>query len=366
VPSSLLHSFCSLRRLFLTIAVVLCLAGGVGLLTALSAPSSSVAASAYVLPTITYDHETPAASASGWNSGDVTLYWNCSDPGGPGVVAPAVSTVVTGEGPSLPGTGTCTDQNGNKVSDTKQVKIDRTKPTIAFERQSPAANRNGWNNGGVLLSWVCADPGGANASGPVAPTVTVTVAGEGASLPTTGTCTDGAGNTSDGDTRTVKIDRTKPVIRFDHQTPAARGRWNTANVTLYWNCSDPRGAKASGVVSSAVRAIVTAEGRGLPATGTCADKAGNDSANTRDVDIDRSSDLPRLVAGLKANPTLSQALLDRTTAITKAIRTGAAKSACPKLAGLGSFATSHDSQLAADRLDKLLTAIARHRTLLGC
>ena len=48
-------------------------------------------------PTITFDSRTPA-NANGWNNGDVTVTWTCSDSGGSGVVDATVSETVSYRG----------------------------------------------------------------------------------------------------------------------------------------------------------------------------------------------------------------------------------------------------------------------------
>ena len=65
-----------------------------GLLASASVTFSIVDTTA---PTITFDSRTPA-NANGWNNGDVTVTWTCSDAGGSGVIAASVSETVSAEG----------------------------------------------------------------------------------------------------------------------------------------------------------------------------------------------------------------------------------------------------------------------------
>src|SRR5437867_3146455 len=108
-------------------------------------------------PAITFVGQNPGKNAKGWNNSDVTLSWNCSDALS-GVASASVSKTITSEGSDQSETGTCQDLAGNSASSTDgHVKLDKTKPTISFSGQSPAANAKGWNKTDVTLSWTCAD-----------------------------------------------------------------------------------------------------------------------------------------------------------------------------------------------------------------
>ena len=109
-------------------------------------------------PTITFDSRTPA-NANGWNNGDVTVTWTCSDSWRFGCDCDAtVSETVSTEGENQSATGTCEDFAGNTASDTQTgINIDLTDPTVSFDHVDPAANGNGWNNTDVTVTWTCPD-----------------------------------------------------------------------------------------------------------------------------------------------------------------------------------------------------------------
>ena len=81
-------------------------------------------------PTIVLVNRTPA-NTHGWNNGDVTVDWACSDSlSGP--VDASISRTLSDEGASQSTTGTCTDLAGNTASDTQEgINIDLTKPTLS-------------------------------------------------------------------------------------------------------------------------------------------------------------------------------------------------------------------------------------------
>ncbi len=224
-------------------------------------------------PGISFDGQSPAKNANGWNKTDVTLSWTCTD-GGSGVVAGTVSKTITTEGTGQEEAGTCADLAGNTASSTNgDVNIDKTDPGIGFDGQSPAKNANGWNKTDVTLSWTCTDGG----SGVVAGTVSKTITTEGTGQQEAGTCADLAGNTASSTNGNVNIDKTDPGIGFDGQSPAKNANgWNKTDVTLSWTCTDG----GSGVVAGTVSKTITTEGTGQQEAGTCVDLAGNTASST--------------------------------------------------------------------------------------
>jgi hypothetical protein len=252
-------------------------AGG---LTAASAVTYSIVDTGE--PLIALHSRTPA-NANGWNSGDVTITWSCSDPVS-GVVAESVTAVVDDEGADQSVTGTCTDGAGNTASVTEAgINIDTTAPITTFVSRAPAPNDHGWNNSEVVVTWSCSDDGG---SGVISATVSDTVDIDGAGQEATGTCTDLAGNTTSASETDINIDTTAPSIELDSRTPANAAGWNNGPVTVTWTCRDD----VAGVESDSVDQTVDTEGADQSATGTCTDLAGNTtSATEADINIDTTA-----------------------------------------------------------------------------
>jgi hypothetical protein len=83
-----------------------------------------------VLPTITFVSRTPPPNTNGWNNGDVTVTWACTDALS-NVVSGTVTQIVSTEGANQSATGTCQDRAGNTASDTQNgINIDKTPPVI--------------------------------------------------------------------------------------------------------------------------------------------------------------------------------------------------------------------------------------------
>jgi hypothetical protein len=157
-------------------------------------------------PVITFLDRT-APNAAGWNNGDVTVNWSCSDATS-GSTSPGDSETLSSEGANQTATGTCQDNAGNTASNQQTgINIDKTAPSISFaSRTTP--NSNGWNNTDVVVNWNCSDA----LSGVVNATVSQTVSSEGINQSATGTCTDRAGNSASNMQAGINIDKTAPTL----------------------------------------------------------------------------------------------------------------------------------------------------------
>ena len=112
-------------------------------------------------PVITLQSRTAPYDDRGWNSGDVTVTWTCTD-GGSGPVRSSITRVVSTPGADQTVGATCTDLAGNVASATVGgINIDTTSPSIDLSRDPADANTNGWNDTTVEVTWTCTDTGGA-------------------------------------------------------------------------------------------------------------------------------------------------------------------------------------------------------------
>jgi hypothetical protein len=159
--------------------------------------------------------------------------------------------------------------------------VDTTGPAITLLARTPA-NANGWNNDDVTLTWTCSDGG----SGPVEATVTRTLTAEGAGQSGTGTCEDRAGNIATDTQTSIDIDKTAPIAAATASPDANANGWNKTDVTVSFSGID--GLSGIDVCSDPV--VLSGEGAGQSASGTCTDLAGNvsDVATAGDIDIDKT------------------------------------------------------------------------------
>ncbi len=226
-------------------------------------------------PLISYDSRTPA-NGNGWNGGNVTVTWSCSD-GGSGVVASTVTQTLTEDGANQSSTGTCEDKAGNEASDTQYgINIDTTVPVITFHDQSPEANGAGWNNSDVTVTWDCTD----NVSDLLHNAVTQTVSDEGADQSATGTCEDLAGNTAEDTVTGINLDKTAPGVAYTSASPAANAAgWNNSDVTAMFTATDNLSGFAGPSLTATGTASTSGEGSTLSVDSPAfTDLAGNIAA----------------------------------------------------------------------------------------
>jgi len=240
-------------------------------------------------PTITHS-QSPEANGAGWNNSDVTVTFTCDDqPGLSGVASCTSAQSVTHEGKGQSVFGTATDHAGNLASDTANVDLDKTKPTVTGAPDR-AANGHGWYRDDVTVSFECSDAlsGIASCSGPE-------ILGEGAGQSVIGTAVDAADNSDTASVSDINVDETPPVITGEATTAPNLNGWYSGDVTIHWTCSDA----LSGIDGPCpADSVITGEGDNLSAAAAVDDRAGNHaSAFVTGIKIDRtapttSSDAP--------------------------------------------------------------------------
>ncbi|HEX4680507.1 MAG TPA: PKD domain-containing protein, partial [Gaiellaceae bacterium] len=171
---------------------------------------------------------TPAPNAAGWNKTNVTAVFDCTDAGSDIATCPA--PVVFHEGANQNATVTATDKAANKASYTvTDVNVDTT-PPLLHGTATTAPNDHGWYSGDVTIHWTCDDTGSGIAG---ACPADATIGGEGASLASTATVRDIAGNTTAATSSNVRIDRAPPVTEA-----SAPSGWSNTGVTVMLTPSD--------------------------------------------------------------------------------------------------------------------------------
>jgi len=241
-----------------------------------------------VTPPVIAASISPAPNASGWNSSNVTVTFNCTDSGS-GVASCSPPVTITTEGAGQQVTGTATDVAGNTASKTVTINLSKTGPSITAVA-SPPPNAAGWNDSNVTVTFTCTAGGAPIASCPAAQTVST----EGAGQIISGTVTDLAGLTATASV-TVSLDKTPPTgTATATPAPNAAG-WNNTPVTVSFACADT----LSGITANPPNVVVSTEGT-TPATGTCTDKAGNTASVTLSVKIDKTP--PTIVGTIAPAP----------------------------------------------------------------
>lgn len=219
----------------------------------------------------------PAAPASGWNTTPVNVTFSCTDAlSGVAAGNPTGATTLSSDTNGSLVNGACRDIAGNSASATiGPIKIDRTPPVIQFQSTAPV-NAAGWSNGPVTVTWACLDTG----SGPVAPTVSQIVTGDGVNGTASGTCTDIAGNTASNTHTGIKIDTVAPSMRFVSPADGATYQQGSTVVASY-SCSDAGSGIASCTGDAPSGQSVTLTNAGPQTfTVTATDVAGNQTVIT--------------------------------------------------------------------------------------
>jgi probable HAF family extracellular repeat protein len=194
------------------------------------------------------------------------------------------------------------DSVGNGIGDAcRPASSSDTTPPVTTASATPAPNAAGWNNSDVTVSFSASDNAGGSgqkeivyaASGALNSSLTVAGATASLVISTEGVTTityfsrDNAGNAETAHTLVIRIDKTPPTITASRSPQANAHGWNNTDVTVSFLCSDALSGLAAGSPPSPV--VLTAEGAGQSAAGTCSDVAGNSNSMKLDgINIDKT------------------------------------------------------------------------------
>lgn len=240
---------------------------------------------------------TGTESASGWYTSDVRVSWETDGFGSTPVLSPGCAdSVVTEDGTNIVLTCEATNAAGSSVSSVT-LQRDAT-PPVATATPSPLPNSAGWNKASVSVAFIGSDA----TSGVATCSENAVVATEGENQTSaSGTCTDAAGNVSAAVTYSpINIDLTAPSVAALLSPAANAAGWNNTAVTVSYAGTDAlSGVAADGCDAPAV---LTANGTGQSATGTCTDRAGNSaSATVAGINIDLTPPTATASISLAAN-----------------------------------------------------------------
>jgi len=189
-----------------------------------------------IAPTIV-GSRSPVANGFGWNNGDVSVSFDCSDAES-GIAGCVGAQTLTNEGAGQSVIGTATDNAGNDASATVgDISIDKTPPALAGAATT-AANGAGWYRDNVVIRWTGQDGLSGIDTGTTPGDSTIT--GEGRSLGAGPVSVfDKAGNSTAASVSGIKIDRKGPTISGGPTTVANGAGWYNGDVVVAFTCSDP-------------------------------------------------------------------------------------------------------------------------------
>ncbi|HSL43105.1 MAG TPA: HYR domain-containing protein [Anaerolineales bacterium] len=244
-------------------------------------------------PEISYTLSGPAG-ANGWYIGDVTVDWTVSDPQSSYTVVGCADTTFTSD-TALQTVSCSATSAGGTSNQSVDIKRDATPPTAALSVIGGTQGSNGWYTGDVTVR-----TSGADSISGVSCTADQILSTETAGLQVSGSCTNGAGLVANASLLTIKLDKTGPTITYAGRTAPNTNGWNNDNVTVNWTCAD----SLSGPVSDTASQMLTSEGAGQLATGTCTDLAGNTASDTQGgISIDTTVPLLTLPLDITAEAT---------------------------------------------------------------
>ncbi|GEM_PF-5686976 len=230
-----------------------------------------------VAPAITAAVSEPG-NATGWNSGDVTVTFTCSDALSDLSVCPE-AVIVSGDGANQVVTGTATDKAGNTATATATVNLDKTAPAITAE-VAASKSADGWYHEPVTIHYTCSDAASGIASCPV----DVKVDADGADQLVSGMAIDKAGNTATASV-TVSLDKAAPTITGAVSKAGNGSSWNNGDVVVSFTCSDT----LSDISVCPKPVTVSGDGAKQVVTGTAVDRAGNTATATATVNLDKTA-----------------------------------------------------------------------------
>jgi hypothetical protein len=169
------------------------------------------------------------------------------------------------------------------VNDTWVLELnssDSTPPLITPFFSGTLGN-NGWYRSTVSVTWSVTDGESPVTSTTGCDPTTLTADTAGA----TSTCTATSAGGTASESVTVKIDQTPPTIAGTKSPPPNGDGWNNSDVTVTFTCGDA----LSGPVTGGAQYLVTSEGAMQGVSHTCHDSAGNNSAATVVVSLDKSA-----------------------------------------------------------------------------
>ncbi|MDQ3707570.1 MAG: hypothetical protein M3437_20545, partial [Chloroflexota bacterium] len=211
------------------------------------------------------------ADQNGWYNDAVGYQFTGNDPtSGIDICTSGTYSGPDGSGLTVP--GTCTDKAGNQSAsvDTAAFKYDSTAPTNVSGDPARAADHNGWYTSSVNIAF-----SGDDATSGIASCSTVPYdSPDGDNITVNGSCTDNAGNSTNGTSSAFKYDATAPSATASPDRSADQNGWYNHAVTISFDGQDA----TSGIDSCSDDRVYDGPDSGTASvSGTCTDNAGNQS-----------------------------------------------------------------------------------------
>lgn len=224
-------------------------------------------------PPVVTPAASPAANASGWNNGAVTVSFTATDPLS-GVVPGSVTlpVILAADGSNLSVTGSAADRAGNVASATRSgINIDQVPPVLTVAL-SPSPEPSGFFGIPVTAHFTCNDSGSGIAACPAERLID----NEGLAQTISGLATDFAGNSASVTSAPFNIDLTPPTITVNLSPPANAAGFRQPPVLAHFTCTD----SGAGIEFCPPDQLVSNDGLNQTVTGTARDRAGRTATVT--------------------------------------------------------------------------------------
>jgi hypothetical protein len=240
-------------------------------------------------PTLAYQIS-GGSQANGWYTQNVTVHFIAADAiSGIKSVTPDVHLTDDGAGQVV--RGTATDFAGHSVSiQTTGIDVD-TNPPVTMCTLGGTMGDNGWYKSSVAVTLDASDGDGSGINytlyrldnGPWATGNQLTISDDGPHA-INYQSVDNLNNTEAVKTRTLKVDKTAPIITGSTAPGPTQYGWYNSSVVVHFNASD----SMSGLVSVSPDVTLSGDGADQTVTGTATDNAGNSASCTMNVNIDKT------------------------------------------------------------------------------
>lgn len=270
--------------------------------TTLNCSATSTGGTSSDSVTINLDKTKPVISGTpsgtlglnGWYKSSVLVDFSCTDSlsglvGGTNTVGD-VTLSSDGADQSATNTGVCTDAAGNTADSAtvNNIDIDTTAPTAVLAVTAGTAGTNGWYISDVTVSTT-----GVDAVSGVTCSADQFQTSETAGTIFNGSCTNGAGVTTNATPLTVKLDKTGPTAGLSATGTLGDNGWYTSNVTISTNGSD----SISNPTTCTADQSQTTDTTGETFNGSCTNEAGL-STNAAPLTVKRDATAPSITPNM--------------------------------------------------------------------
>jgi hypothetical protein len=221
------------------------------------------------------------SGANGWYTSNVTIDWTVTDPESSFTVIGCADTTISSETTGTTSSCSATSTGGTS-NDSITIKIDKTAPSAGLSITGGTLGSNDWYTSDVTVQ-----TSGTDSISGASCTAAQTVSTETPGVNVNGSCTNGAGLTTNASPLTVKLDKTAPVVSLSVTAgDSGNNGWYTSDVIVHTSGSE----SMSSPITCSPDQSQTAETVGANFNGSCTNAAGlTGNASTLNIKLDKTN-----------------------------------------------------------------------------